>query len=99
MAIDARIVGIRQVDNEVRLTLEGRQPGSSPGQSTLVVTNPPADWQTELAPLIGMCVWGGSSQIMLGNKELAKRDGYVGIELVADYKSVILDYQAGKNRK
>lgn len=99
MAIDGRIVGLRQVDDEVKLTLEGRRPGYPPGQSTLVVTNPPADWQTELAPLIGMCVWGGSSQIMLGDQELAKRDGYVGIELVADYKNVILDYWARMNRK
>lgn len=96
MAIDARIVGIRQVDSEVKLTLEGRQRGSSPGQSTLVVSNPPADWQADLAPLVGMCVWGGSSQIMLGNKELAKRDGYVGIKLVENWQEAVVSYQDNK---
>lgn len=99
MAIDARIVGIRQADGEVKLTLEGRQPGTSPGQSTLVITNPPADWQTELAPLIGMCVWGGSSEIMLGGKQLAKRDGYVGITLVDQYELVISSELARKRTK
>lgn len=96
MAIDARIVGIRQVDGEVKLTLEGRQPGASPGQSTLVVTNPPTEWQAELAPLIGMCVWGGSSEIMLGDKQLAKRDGYVGIQLVDNWKEVVAKYRINK---
>lgn len=99
MAIDARIVGIRQADGEVKLTLEGREPGISPGQSTLVINNPPDDWQTELAPLIGMCVWGGSSQIMLGDRELAKRDGFIGIELFAGYKDVIAEYLARKKSR
>lgn len=97
MAIDARIVGIRQVDSEVKLTLEGREPGTSPGQSTLVVTNPPADWQTKFAPLVGMCVWGGSSEIMLGDKQLAKRDGYVGIELVDDWQKALASYKTNRS--
>lgn len=98
MAIDARIVGIRQADGEVKLTLEGRQPGTSPGQSTLVITNPPEQWKTELAPLIGMCVWGGSSEIMLGDKQLAKRDGYVGITLVDHWQDVVAKYKSAGPR-
>lgn len=96
MAIDARIVGIRQVGGEVKLTLEGRELGASPGQSTLVIDNPPDDWKSDLAPLVGMCVWGGSSQIMLGDRELAKRDGFIGIELAAGYKEAIAEYLARK---
>ena len=96
MAIDGRIVGIRQVDGEVKLTLEGREPGTSPGQSTLVIANPPEQWQDELAPLVGMCIWGGSSQIMLGDKQLASRDGYLGITLVDGWKEIVAKHRARK---
>lgn len=95
MAIDARVVGLRGHSrrSEVTLTLEPRQPGGCTGQPTLTITNAPLDWhQSPLPRLIGCEIWGGSSQIMLGDRELAKRDSYLALLLVDNWQEVILNH-------
>ena len=79
MSIDARIVGVRLIDGETKLTLEPRDPrGTAAGQETLVVDNPPADCRS----LIGLEIWGSADTIMCGETPWAKRHGYTHIELI-----------------
>lgn len=49
------------------------------GQSRINIINPP---NTGLRGLIGCHIWGGSSSLMLGTTEIAKRIGYTRAKLV-----------------
>ena len=81
MSIDARIVGVRVVDGETKLTLEPRDPrGTAAGQHTLVIDNPPAD----CSGMIGTEIWGSADTIMVGTTPWAKRIGYTHIELLRE---------------
>ena len=92
MAIDGRVAGVRKVDGLVKLTLEPRECGTTPGQSTLIVTNPPDNWEQAFSPLIGMCLWGNSSQVILGEKLFAYREGYIDIVLSDTWEQAITEY-------
>jgi len=96
MSIDARVVGIREsvAQGQVKLTLEDRPGGGPAGQPTLVVENAPYDWRSSaLAELVGCDIWGGSGEIMLGDKALAIRDGYQGVMLVEGWEAVIVEHK------
>lgn len=82
--------GATKDNPKVRLKLEPRQYGGVAGQSVLTLLNPPTVDPQVLAGLIGTEIWGGSGEIMVGNKLWARRVGYTSIELVsqqADNKS------------
>lgn len=63
----------------VRLQLEPREHGGVAGQDTLTVVNPP---DADLSGLVGVEIWGGSGEIMIGEKKWANRIGYTKIELI-----------------
>lgn len=66
----------------VRLQLVAREKGGGPGQPALTITNPPTLDPEKLAGMIGTEIWGGSGDIMVGEKKWAERIGYTKIELV-----------------
>jgi len=76
MAIDANVayVEVRE-DGSGTLHLCDRIPEGSRGQSRLSFDSAPY----EVTALNGLAIWGGGSQIMLGETEIAKRDGYTKI--------------------
>lgn len=82
MSIDAKIVGTsRHANGEVTISLEPSGKGATVGQSLMTVLNPPP-LNCDLARLIGLQVWGGSSCLMVGESKLADRVGYTQIKLV-----------------
>ena len=94
MAIDAVVVGLRKKKGEspVKLTLEPRPGGTPAGQHTLAILNikeQKPGWLLVLKKLIGCELWGGSSAVYLGEKKLASREGYVGINLVDGWEELI----------
>jgi hypothetical protein len=66
----------------VRLKLEPREKGSVSGQGVLTIVNPPTANPESLSGLIGTAIWGGSSEIMIGEKKWADRIGYTRIKLI-----------------
>ncbi len=85
MAISAVVQGITVLpDNTVRLSLaavDGMEPGDSPGQEFLIVINPPSPPEL-LRCLIDTIVWGGSDELLVGEKVIAERIGYTRIRLL-----------------
>lgn len=76
MAIDANVAYVElKEDGSGTLHLCDRVPNGSRGQSRLHFDTAPY----EVTALNGLPIWGGSSQIMLGDIEIAKRDGYTRI--------------------
>lgn len=80
MAIDAYVafVETRENDSGGTLHLCDRVPNGSRGQSRLTFD----DATYEVTALNGCAVWGGDSQLMLGDKEIAKRIGYTRISFI-----------------
>lgn len=76
MAIDANVAYVElKEDGSGTLHLCDRIPNGSRGQSRL-------HFQTalyEVTALNGLSIWGGDRQIMLGDKQIAERDGYTQI--------------------
>jgi len=66
---------------QVRLKLVPRENGTVAGQDVLTIINPPTLNPNVLAGLIGTEIWGGSGDIMVGDKKWANRIGYTRIEL------------------
>lgn len=90
MSIDARVVGISESSDGLRLVLEDRPGGGVAGQPVLVIANAPERWaQSRLVDLIGCDIWGCGSLILLGHSRLAKRDEYQRIVLVEGWEDVI----------
>jgi len=86
MAIVATIEGAKlNDDGTVRLNL-GPLDGEGPGQDFLTVLNPPADVRVFMDAIIGQKVWGGSSEIMVGQTKWADRVAYTEIRLVDSSK-------------
>jgi hypothetical protein len=85
MAISAVVNGITVLpDNTVRLTLgeiDDASPSDSPGQESLIVINPPSPPEL-LRCLIDLIVWGGSDELLVGDKVIAERIGYTRIRLL-----------------
>lgn len=77
MSIDARIIGVTRIKDELpRLNLEGRKTPDNPGQPVLFVRNAPDD----LESFIGSEIWGNSSQLLIGDTNVANRTSYTEIE-------------------
>lgn len=79
MAIDANVayVDLRE-DGSGTLHLCDRVANGSRGQSRLHFTAAPY----EVTALNGLSVWGGDSTLMLGDREIARRDGYTRISFI-----------------
>jgi len=76
MAIDAYVAYVeRKDDGSGTLHLCDRVPNGSRGQSRLFFEAAPH----EVTALNGVPVWGSSGHIMLGEREIATRDGYTHI--------------------
>jgi hypothetical protein len=76
MAIDANVAYVElKEDGSGVLHLCDRKPEGSRGQSRLYFDTAPY----EVTALNGLSIWGGASQIMLGDCEIAKREGYTRI--------------------
>jgi len=79
MAIDALVAYVEcQEDGSGTLHLCDRVPNGSRGQSRLHFDTAPY----EVTALNGLPIWGGSEQIMLGEREIAKRLGYTHISFI-----------------
>lgn len=105
MSIDARVkTVIHNEDGSGRLELIGRpaRPGEMPGiagQCALSYDAAPH----EVTALNGLDIWGGGSGIMLGETEIAKRQGYTRIVFCDDekFKEAVREYHrrwAGQQR-
>lgn len=78
MSIDANVVGIVLTHTgAARLTLEQSDPSRCAGQQVLTVDYPPPN----VGVLLGRHVWGGDSQLMVGEIEVGRRRGYTGVVL------------------
>ena len=77
MSIDARVRAvIHYEDGSGRLELEDSAPGRTAGQNALHFNEAPHD----VTCLNGQIIWGGSGEVMLGDRKFARRVGYGGIE-------------------
>lgn len=74
--------GATKDDPQVRLHLVPRKEGGVAGQSVLTIVNSDTLDRDKLEGLIGTEIWGGSGEIMVGDKKWANRIGYTKIELV-----------------
>jgi len=71
---------------QVRLHLVPKEKGGLAGQDVLTIVNPPTLDPKELARMIGMEIWGGAGDIMVGERKLANRIMYTRIELIDDFR-------------
>lgn len=79
MAIDANVAYVEcKQDGSGTLHLCDRVPEGSRGQSRLHFDAAPH----EVTALNGLEIWGGAGQIMLGDNEIARRDGYTRISFI-----------------
>lgn len=79
MAIDANVAYVElNEDGSGLLHLCDRIPNGSRGQSRLHFSTAPH----EVTALNGLEIWGGAGQIMLGEREIAKRDSYTHISFI-----------------
>lgn len=101
MSIDARVETViihEDGRGELRLVDRPARPGGHPGcsgQSSLVFERSPE----EVTALNGCDIWGGSSSIMLGDREIAARLGYCRIVFCGDeeFKSAIEAYSRARD--
>jgi hypothetical protein len=95
MSIDARVDDVTvhaSGAGELRLKDRPGRPGRGPqdagiaGQTVLFFDRCPPDvWKLE-----GKDIWGGANNIMLGDVEIAEREGYTKIRFVVDSISAVL---------
>jgi hypothetical protein len=79
MSIDANVAYVEvNEDGSGTLHLCDRIPNGSRGQSRLHFATAPY----EVTALNGLSVWGGDRDIMLGDREIAQREGYTRILFV-----------------
>lgn len=91
MAIDANVAYVElREDGSGTLHLCDRVPNGSRGQSRLHFDTAPY----EVTALNGFAIWGGDNSIMLGDKEIAKRDGYTRISFTEreDFLAAVAAY-------
>lgn len=82
MSIAAEVVGVSlKVGGTVTLHL-GPLDGDGPGQDSLEVVNPPKCIDEFMASVVGLKIWGGSSEIRVRDTKWADRIGYTRIRLV-----------------
>lgn len=95
MSIDANVAYVElKQDGSGTLHLCDRLPEGSRGQSRLHFAAAPY----EVTALNGLEIWGGASQIMLGDKEIAKREGYTNISFVEreSFLAAVADYHKAR---
>ena len=79
MSIDANVAFVEcREDGSGTLHLCDRVPEGSRGQSRLHFESAPY----EVTALNGLEVWGGGSQLMLGDRPIATRHGYTRISFI-----------------
>ncbi len=79
MGIDANVAFVEVAeDGSGVLHLCDRVPEGSRGQSRISFQSAPY----EVTALNGLEIWGGSSTVMLGDKEIARREGYTRISFI-----------------
>ncbi len=79
MSIDANVAFVElKEDGSGTLHLCDRVPNGSRGQSRLHFSTAPH----EVTALNGLQIWGGASEIMLGDKEIARRELYTRISFI-----------------
>lgn len=89
MSIDAVVVGVYGRHGEqFKLTLDRRDPRSPPGQSVLTVLNDGIHF-AELLTLIGCELWGNSTSLMIGDEQIAIREGYTLIRLESGWQCMV----------
>jgi hypothetical protein len=103
MSIDAQVQTVivnEDGSGELRLIdRPARRPGDYPGcrgQSVLQYKTAPE----EVTALNGLCIWGGSETIMLGDRKIADRIGYVRIAFVESeaFKAAVTEYHRMRRR-
>lgn len=79
MSIAATIHSVETLDGNVKIYLSPVAKGEIAGQRSLTITN----WPDGQSPngLVGTDIWGGSGQIMIGERRWAERRGYTQIVL------------------
>lgn len=96
MAIDHICVGYgRSQDGEMCLKLVDRDE-ISPGSRLFVITNPPK-FDNELDLFVDAEIWGGATTVMVGNDQIATRDGYCGLTLNPDWRTIMGNYWRRKD--
>ena len=81
MSINAEIIGSEVLsDGTVGIAL-GPYNDDAPGQSCLIVENPPEDVTAFRRAILGTHIWGDSSSIMIGTTKWANRESYTRIRL------------------
>lgn len=74
MSIDAVIHSAIREDDGVRIYLAPREKGGCAGQRSLLITNFPK--YSSPHGLVGIEIWGGSGEVLVGDKVWAERRGY-----------------------
>jgi hypothetical protein len=104
MSIDARVdvVHINE-DGSGELRLVDRPP-SRPGQNPGIAGQRSLSYLTapeEVTALNGLDVWGGSDELMLGDRKIADRVGYTRIVFVswADFNAAVAEYHRKHHRE
>jgi hypothetical protein len=95
MSIDAHVAYVElREDGSGVLHLCDRIPNGSRGQSRLHFDTAPL----EVTALNGLSIWGGSGQVMLGDREIAKREGYTRISFTEreDFLAAVAEYHGTK---
>jgi hypothetical protein len=98
MAIDANVAYVElHEDGSGVLHLCDRVPEGSRGQSRLHFATAPH----EVTALNGLSIWGGAGQIMLGEREIAKREGYTRISFIEreTFLAAVAEYHRRQRRK
>lgn len=93
MAIDANVAYVElKEDGSGVLHLCDRVPEGSRGQSRLHFKTAPY----EVTALNGLAVWGGASELMLGDDKIATREGYTRISFIErePFLRAVADYHA-----
>lgn len=98
MAIDANVAYVELHENGSGvLHLCDRIPNGSRGQSRLYFDTAPY----EVTALNGLAIWGGASEIMLGQQEIARRDGYTKISFTEreQFLAAVAAYHTAERKK
>jgi len=86
MSIIAEIIGATLRPSGVVTLHLGPVGDDGPGQSQLVVINPPAKANEFLIAVVGLKIWGSSSEIRVGDTKWADRIGFTQIRLVRKHQ-------------
>ena len=98
MAIDAHVAYVELKENgSGTLHLCDRVPDGSRGQARLHFNAAPY----EVTALNGLAIWGGDSFIMLGDTEIAKREGYTRISFIErePFLAAVAEYHRREREK